>query len=600
MTGDKYNYESRVHRYERKNLGENADKVLKSNTNDEIEVFSDEEIETRTSELKKMEDDGFVDIITTNRGRGKKSGLSYDFMYGRAEENMHGGLMRYVEAGIFEDKTVEGFTRSDAQNLGNKMNEIEKRNKGKDGFIIKGKTKDFDGRMQAGDGRRYTYKEYLELAEAAGYSLKDEAALRREFESKKPDPVPTKVESDKPLESEAKPVEVSTGLDEGNYTVTFDATTITNADGSSSSHVTGTVTGPDGQTHKVDYTLERGATSDDVNELTEGNIEANLVKETVTDDSGNTKIVENLVVTVDGKPANEAITNQVRQAFENASRKTDGSDTSANPVVSVVPDGVKAVNSGTTVPTSDDTDSVTPGAQGVSDGVNPTNTVAPAATDGNTPITPVTSVVDDDVAESEEEQLSDQELLDAQITALTGIDEPDSVDAGVALRKLDDEAYDQMWKLQTSAKVVKRRGFLGLGRKQKVDRAFTAEEQKQYDKLADTRKLLSKLRAYNSGMSGEQHIENPSTKDEQNYFKVAVKDNEGNVSYRFVKADYRHAFIQQASEVEKTGVIPTDMQFYGATVVEKDGKIQFAIDKDNVLTADQVQTYARYKSKIKD
>ncbi|MGN1152407.1 MAG: hypothetical protein ACI4S3_00100, partial [Candidatus Gastranaerophilaceae bacterium] len=59
------NYDSRVHGYERKNLGENADKVIKSNTNDEIEVFSGEEIETRTGELKKMEDDGFVDIIAT-------------------------------------------------------------------------------------------------------------------------------------------------------------------------------------------------------------------------------------------------------------------------------------------------------------------------------------------------------------------------------------------------------------------------------------------------------------------------------------------------------------------------------------------------------
>ena len=235
------------------------------------------------------------------------------------------------------------------------------------------------------------------------------------------------------------------------------------------------------------------------------------------------------------------------------------------------------------------------------DAINPTNPVAPAATDGNNPITPVTSVVDDDVAESEEEQLSNQEWLDEQIVALTEIDDPHSVDASVALRELDEDARDQINKLQQAAKVEKRSGFLGLGRKRKVDREFTAEEQKQYDDLMNTRKLLNTLSVYNKTMSNGVYVEvDPDTNNQQQYYKVAVKDSEGNVSYRFVKADDQSAFLQKLSEVQKTGDVAPDMEFYGATVVEKDGKIQFAIDKENVLTAEQVKSYASDKSKIKD
>ena len=102
-------------------------------------------------------------------------------------------------------------------------------------------------------------------------------------------------------------------------------------------------------------------------------------------------------------------------------------------------------------------------------------------------------------------------------------------------------------------------------------------------------------------MSNGVYVEvDPDTNDQQQYYKVAVKDNEGNVSYRFVKADDQSAFLQKLSEVHKTGDVAPDMEFYGATVVEKDGKIQFAIDKENVLTAEQVISYASDKSKIKD
>ena len=128
---------------------------------------------TKKAELEKKKDDfnsaftenGNIKVEITSRGPGEPAGLSYDFYYGN--ENTK-GLKAYYEEGIFEDITKDKngndkFTNQDKRNLVSKFQEIHAQKGLKNNF----------SKMYIGETFDYTKDEYLALAEAAGYKLKE-------------------------------------------------------------------------------------------------------------------------------------------------------------------------------------------------------------------------------------------------------------------------------------------------------------------------------------------------------------------------------------------------------------------------------------------
>jgi len=147
------------------------------------------------------------------------TGLSFNLMYNES------GLRDLYDAGIFIDttKNEEGkdeFTREDKLALEAKFKEIHERN---------GYKSDFK-KMHEGDTFTYTYAEYLELAKAAGYELKDEH-FKKHMEQIKIaglDFKPTEIK----LEDKIKPIDIKPIQPEGeNVEVTWEKETITDENG---------------------------------------------------------------------------------------------------------------------------------------------------------------------------------------------------------------------------------------------------------------------------------------------------------------------------------------------------------------------------------
>lgn len=119
--------------------------------------LSPQEVDARRKEFAKLRNEGHTIELTA---RGKNSGVSYDYM---------DRLNKDIEAGIFEDRTEEGFTKNDKLGLAKEFESV---------FLDHGyiKSKDDFLKMKASNkkgGKTYeiTYDEYVKLANAAGYYL---------------------------------------------------------------------------------------------------------------------------------------------------------------------------------------------------------------------------------------------------------------------------------------------------------------------------------------------------------------------------------------------------------------------------------------------
>jgi len=161
--------------------------------------------------------------------RPQNSGVSYDYM---------DQLNKYIDQGIFVDKDGDGFTSAEKRALGDEFAKIHKE---------KGYSSKFT-KMQKNTGFSYTYDEFVRLAQAAGYVLKEDAsAPAAKKEAKAPDTAAPKAETDKPAattpevttpakesEDNAKqpPVtvlnQVAAGLPDGNYDITFHGHSVSN------------------------------------------------------------------------------------------------------------------------------------------------------------------------------------------------------------------------------------------------------------------------------------------------------------------------------------------------------------------------------------
>ena len=183
--------------------------------------LSPQEVDNRRKEFAKLREEGHTIELTA---RGKNSGVSYDYM---------DRLNKDIEAGIFEDRTEEGFTNKDKLGLANEFESV---------FLDHGyiKSKDDFLKMKASNkkgGRSYeiTYDEYIKLANAAGYYLveKPEEPAKPK-EAKAPDNKPEPAAEDKkavatPEIPTPKPVEEP--KNEKLDTVILDSTTYTDENG---------------------------------------------------------------------------------------------------------------------------------------------------------------------------------------------------------------------------------------------------------------------------------------------------------------------------------------------------------------------------------
>ena len=183
--------------------------------------LSPQEVDNRRKEFAKLREEGHTIELTA---RGKNSGVSYDYM---------DRLNKDIEAGIFEDRTEEGFTNKDKLGLANEFESV---------FLDHGyiKSKDDFLKMKASNkkgGRSYeiTYDEYIKLANAAGYYLveKPEEPAKPK-EAKAPDNKPEPVAEYKkavPTPEVPTPKPVEEPKNEELDTVILDSTTYTDENG---------------------------------------------------------------------------------------------------------------------------------------------------------------------------------------------------------------------------------------------------------------------------------------------------------------------------------------------------------------------------------
>ncbi|MCM1265359.1 MAG: hypothetical protein NC200_04085 [Candidatus Gastranaerophilales bacterium] len=103
---------------------------------------------------------GFTNELTY-RGPKKRSGVSFDYM---------DKLNQLVDQGIFVDKDGDGFTAAERKALENEFFNIHQE---------KGYNTNFS-KMRAGTKNDYSYEDFVRLAQAAGYVLKEGASVKEE------------------------------------------------------------------------------------------------------------------------------------------------------------------------------------------------------------------------------------------------------------------------------------------------------------------------------------------------------------------------------------------------------------------------------------
>ncbi len=188
---------------------------VKSNTtNVNTTKLSKEEIAKRQEEFKKIQENGHEIVISA---KGNNSGVSYDYM---------DRLNKDIEAGIFEDKDADGFTNKDKRALGNEFTSV---------FSEHGYSTKFT-RMQKGDSFAISYDDYVRLANAAGYVLKEETPVEPVVTEPvvEQQVVPQEVKKQETTPTEVKTVTDNTQVDENqgeDVIVEFETTTVTDSEG---------------------------------------------------------------------------------------------------------------------------------------------------------------------------------------------------------------------------------------------------------------------------------------------------------------------------------------------------------------------------------
>lgn len=200
--------------------------------------------------LDSIKANGFKNTVTY-RGAGNRAGASYDYM---------DKLNQLVDKGIFVDKDGDGFTSSEKKALEDQFIKLHQE---------KGYSTNFK-KMRAGTTNEYTYDDFIKLAQAAGYVLKEDAPKQKPVAAK-PDEVPAKAPADKPStpvaevevpeEEGNEPISqsgkqvantVASGLSDGEYDITFQGTKVEDENGNIfAQHTNATVISPDGTTQNV-------------------------------------------------------------------------------------------------------------------------------------------------------------------------------------------------------------------------------------------------------------------------------------------------------------------------------------------------------------
>ncbi|MCD8377772.1 MAG: hypothetical protein LUB59_03175 [Candidatus Gastranaerophilales bacterium] len=143
---------------------------------------------------------GFTNTLT-NRGANKRSGVSYDYM---------DKLNVLVDQGIFYDKDGDGFTNAEKRALEDEFIKLHTEKGYKTNFRT----------MQAGTSNDYTFEDFVRLAQAAGYIMKEQPApaVEEETPAAVEEEAPAAVEEETPaaVEEEA-PAEVE--KEEGNEVI---------------------------------------------------------------------------------------------------------------------------------------------------------------------------------------------------------------------------------------------------------------------------------------------------------------------------------------------------------------------------------------------
>lgn len=177
-------------------------------------VLSQEEIAKRKEAFNKIKENGH-EIVLTNKGNN--SGVSYDYM---------DRLNQDIEAGIFEDKNKDGFSNNDKKALGSEFTSV---------FSEHGYSTKFN-RMHAGDSFAISYDDYVRLANAAGYVLKEEAPVQPVVQEQVTEQqvVPQEIKKEETTPAEVKTVTGTTPVDETqgeDVIVEFETTTVTDSEG---------------------------------------------------------------------------------------------------------------------------------------------------------------------------------------------------------------------------------------------------------------------------------------------------------------------------------------------------------------------------------
>ena len=106
------------------------------------------------SDFDTIKKDGYTNVLKF-RGEKQRSGVSYDYM---------DKLNEFTEKGIFVDANGDGFTNAEKRALEDEFYKIHKEHN---------YSTDFDS-MMPGTKTEYSYEDFIRLAKAAGYVLKEE------------------------------------------------------------------------------------------------------------------------------------------------------------------------------------------------------------------------------------------------------------------------------------------------------------------------------------------------------------------------------------------------------------------------------------------
>ena len=200
--------------------------------------------------LDSIKQNGFKNTVTY-RGAGRNAGASYDYM---------DKLNQLVDKGIFVDKDGNGFTSGEKKALENEFIKLHQE---------KGYNTNFR-KMRAGTTNEYTYDDFIKLAQAAGYVLKEDAPqAKHKPEATEPDSLSEKAKADKvsnpvaevktpeaeqeegnePISQSGKQVAntIASTLPDGEYDITFKGAKVEDEDGNIfAQHTKATVITPDG------------------------------------------------------------------------------------------------------------------------------------------------------------------------------------------------------------------------------------------------------------------------------------------------------------------------------------------------------------------